>query len=349
MIGWGVAMGSGSRLLLFFAFLLILLVPGQVHAQTIQLGKIMGNVRLARGDVPAHPVLVSLEMRGSVVASAYNEDGGRVGFYNLPANEYKITVNDDAYEPFSATVELDPTKSPQYFVQITLVPRPGAKTDPLPGRVEGSNPFLVDPADYYRHFPKKTVKEYEKGVAADKNGKTDDAIEHYAKAIGYSPDFYPAHNNLGSAYLSRQRFADAQSQFESAIHANQNDAQAHLNLANVMLLTRRYDEATLEIEEGLKRDPNSAFGHFLRGVLYSHTSRPELAEKELLAAVDFDPKMSQAHLQLVNLYLQQRRAADAINELQTYLKGFPDTPQSPKARDLLKRLRAEQRASAPRN
>src|SRR4029077_10633801 len=132
--------------LLCFAFLWILLAPSQVYAQAIQLGKIMATVRAGHGDFLARPVLVSLEMRGSVVATAYSEDSGRVGFYNLAANEYMVTVNDDAYEPFRARVELDPTKAPMSFVQITLVPRADAKKDPLPGRVEGSNPFLVDPA-----------------------------------------------------------------------------------------------------------------------------------------------------------------------------------------------------------
>ena len=51
--------------------------------------------------------------------------------------------------------------------------------------------------------------------------------------------------------------------------------------------------------------------------------------------------MSQGHLQLVNLYLQQKRTADAISQLEGYLKAFPNTPFSPKARELLKRLQGE--------
>jgi Tfp pilus assembly protein PilF len=334
-----------SLLLLWSVVLLPLALLTPLHAQQ-QLGKIIGHVRLSRGDFPPHPVLISLDMRGSPIASAYSDDQGRFGFYNLVANEYKVTVNDDSYEPVSTTLILDPTFSPQCFASITLVPRQEKKQqDPLQGRIAGSNPYLVDPAEYYRRFPNKTIKEFEKGVNAEKQGKPDDAIAHYQKAISYSPDFYPAHNNLGSAYLNRQQFADAQNQFEAAIKANQNDADAHLNLANVMVLTRRYDEATLEIEEGLKRQPNSAFGHFLRGSLYSHVGRPELAEKELLAALDFDPKMSQAHLQLVNLYVQQKRTPEAISELEAYLKAFPDSPFSPKARDLLKRLQGATGAS----
>jgi len=338
-------MDTGSRVLLWSVLFASLTIPQQLSAQQNQLGKIIGTVRVLRGDFPAHPVLVSLEMRGSPVGSAYCNDQGRFGFYALIANSYRVSVDDDAYEPASETTDLNPDSSTTNIVQLTLVPRPNAKKDPLPGRVEGSNPYLIDPADYNRRFPKKTRKEFDKGVEADHQGKTDDAIQHYEKALSYSPDFYPAHNNLGSAYLGRKNFEAAQAQFEAALKGNQNDAQLYFNLANVFLLTQRYPAAEREIEDGLRRQQDSAFGHFLQGRLYSLTGQPELAEKSLQSALQLDPKMSQVYLQLVNLYLQQRRAPEAISQLEAYLKAFPDSPFSPKARELLKRLQGNATAS----
>ena len=316
--------------------------PATIHAQRPQqLGKIIGYVRVMKGDFPSVPVLVTLEFRGSPIQSAYCDDQGRFGFVNLVANEYRVSVNEDAYVPVAENVNVNPQVSPINFLQLTLVARESKKKEDPARRVAGSNPYLIDPTEYYQRFPKKTLKEFDKGVEAEKQGKTNDAIEHYKKALSYSPDFAPAHNHLGSAYLNRQKFGEAQNEFEAAVKANQNDAQAHFNLANVMLLTKRYDEATIEIAEGFKRQPNSAFGQFLQGSLYSHTSRPELAEKSLRTALQYDPKMSQASLQLVNLYLQQKRPSDAISELQSYVTAFPDTPFAPQARDLLKRLQGE--------
>lgn len=329
------------RARLLFALLASFAIPSRLCAQQNQLGKIIGTARVVKGDFPVHPVLISLEMRGSPVRNAYCDDQGRFGFYSLVANEYRVSVNDDAYEPFSETIAVNPESSPVNFVQIALVPRPNAKKDPLPGRVQGSNPYLIDPAEYYRLFPKKTVKEFEKGVEADHKGKSDDAIQHYEKALSYSPDFYPAHNNLGSLYLARQNFDAAQTQFEAALKTNQNDVEAYFNLANLLLMTKRYSEAEREITDGLRRQPDSAFGHFLQGLLYSRVGQLELAEKSLQKALQLDPKMQQAYLQLVNLYLQQKRKPEAIAQLEAYLKVFPDAPLSPKARESLKRLQAE--------
>jgi len=318
-----------------------LCLPVQLSAQQIQLGKIIGTVRIVRGDFPPNPVLISLEMRGSPIGSSYCDDQGRFGFYNLVANEYSVSVNDDGYEPFSATISVDPSLAPQNFVDIRLTPRTKTKTDSLSGRVQGSNPFLVDPADYYRNFPKKTLKEFDKGKESDQKGDANAAIQHYLKAIEYSPDFYPAHNNLGADYLSHQNFSGAREQFEAALKSNQNDGQAYFNLANVFLLTQHYDDAEREIDEGLKRRPDSAFGKFLQGSVYTRTGKVELAEKSLQTALQLDPKMPQAHLQLVNLYLLEKRTSEAATQLETYLKEFPNSPFSPKARDLLKRLQSE--------
>jgi tetratricopeptide (TPR) repeat protein len=293
---------------------------------------------VVKGDFPAHPVLISLEMRGSPIGNSYCDDQGRFGFYSLVANDYEVSVDDDAYEPVRVTTNVDPGLAPMNFVEIRLVPRPDAKKDPVPGRVEGSNPYLVDPAAYYSHFPKKTLKEFDKGRDADQKSNHDEAIQHYLKALEYSPDFYPAHNNLGTIYLSRQNFDAAVAQFEAALKTNQNDGQAHFNLANVLVLTQHYDAAEREIDEGLQRRPDSAFGKFLQGSVYTHTNHPDLAEKSLQSALQLDPKMSQAYLQLVNLYLQQKRTPEAIAELEAYLKAFPDSPLAPKARETLKRL-----------
>jgi tetratricopeptide (TPR) repeat protein len=342
MICRGDAMASGSRLPVWSVLLISLFLTSQVRAQQANsLGEIIGNIQVLRGDFPVYPVLVSLEMRGAPINSAYTDGQGRFGFYSLVANQYTITVADDAYEPFSETINVVPDTSAMNFAQVILIPRAPAKKDPLPSRVQGSNPFLIDPAEYNRKFPKKTRKEFDKGVEADHQGKTDDAIQHYEKALSFSPNYYPAHNNLGSAYLGRQNFGAAQSEFEAALKANQNDVEAYFNLANVLLLTQRYPAAEREIEEGLQRRPDSAFGHFLQGSLYSRTGRLELAEKSLQGALQLDPKMSQVYLQLVNLYVQQKRTPEAITELETYLKAFPDSPFSPKARDLLKRLQGD--------
>lgn len=332
--------------LISFSLCLVVLAGTALSQNQSQLGKIIGQIRIAKGDSPPHQILVELKLHGATTESAYADGQGRFGFYNLVANPYRVVINDDEYYPVDELANVNPIVSPMVMLQIFLRPREEEKKDdPAAGRAAGSNPYLIDPADYNKRFPKKAVKEYERGVDAERKGKHDEAIVFYESALKISPDYYPAHNNLGSIYLSKSDFPSAETQFQEAVRLDQNEGQAYFNLGNVFMLTGRYAESQSAIESGMKRRPDSSFGHFLLGCLFGRTGKFAEAEKSLRDALRLEPNMSQASLQLVNLYLQQGRKSDAVGELGAYIKAFPDTPFSPKARDLLKRLHGDATAA----
>lgn len=333
------------RRLLLGVFLLLVLNPS-LWGQA-QVGSVVGEIQVVRGDFPRHPVLVELRLHEATISSVYTDDQGRFGFYGLGSNLYHVVINDDSYQPVDEQANLNLLISSQVMIQVRLTPKTEEKKDPLASRVKGSNPYLVDMKQYDRHFSKDVVKEYKKGVKADQRGKQDEAIGHYLKALSLAPDYYPAHNNLGCDYLSKADITSAQTQFEETIRLNQNDAEAYFNLGNVLILRERYPEAEHMLQEGIKRRPDSALGEFLFGTLYSRTGRRADAERHLQGAVQLDPMMSQARLQLVNLYLQEKRTPDAIRELEAYLKAFPDAPFAPRARETLKKLEADSSRQAP--
>jgi tetratricopeptide (TPR) repeat protein len=256
----------------------------------------------------------------------------------LESNLYHLVIRDPRFYPLDERAILDLGITATLMVQLHLTYKEETKKESLPNRGRGSNPNMVDPEEYRRHVPRSALKEFDKGVKQDREGKADEAIRHYEKALSIAPDFYPAHNNLGSAYLRKSDFAGAQKHFEEAIRLNQSDAQARLNLANVFLQTKRYDEALLNVEEGLRREPNSPLGLFLRGSIYENMGRFQEAERNMRQALEADPSMSRVHLELVNLYLAQRKTPEATAELRTFLKDFPNDPMAPRAKEVLKKL-----------
>ena len=202
------------------------------------LGRIIGQLRVTKGDFPPHQILVELQLHGSTLTSVYADDQGRFGFYNLEANPYHVVINDPAFHPVDELANVNPIVSSFNMVQISLDPREDVKQAPASNRTGGSNPYMVDPADYNRRFPKSAVKEFDRGVQADREGKHDDAIEHYQKAVKIAPAFYMAHNNLGSDYLSKSDFASARNEFQQASQLNQSDGAPYFNLSNVCILDR---------------------------------------------------------------------------------------------------------------
>ena len=320
-------------------FPLELFLCGALWAQ-IPVGTIAGEVRVGRGDFPSRQFLVEIRVRGAPMGSVYTDSQGQFSFSGLLPNAYHIVINDEAYYPVDEPAIVS-SEDPNAVIHIVLRAREEAKKDPIPPRASGGNPFLVNPADYNKHFPKKAIKEYQKGLETEQKGKPDEAAAHYLDALKIAPDYYPAHNNLGSIYLGRHDFKSAEEQFRDAVRLDQNDSQAYFNLGNLYLLTGRYPESESALASGLQRSPDSAFGHFLQGQLWSRTSRYLEAEKDLREALHLDPAMWQAHLQLVNIYLQQKQRDNAINELQVFLKDSPSSPAVPNARLLLKKLQTQ--------
>ncbi len=330
------------RLHLWIALALIGFLSSFMDAQDS--GRIIGQIHIVKGDFPPHPILVELQLRGATINSVYADGQGRFGFYQLESNPYHIVVKDDDYYPVDELTNLNLEQSQFAMAQIYLRPREKKTADPLGKQTAGSNPYIVDPGDYNQRFPKKAVKEYEKGLESEKKDEKDKAIAHYEAALKIAPDYYPAHNNLGALYLGKSDFKLAEEQFREAVRLEQNDAQAYFNLSNVLMLTERLPEAESTLAAGLQRRPDSAFGNFLQGCLYARMGKFAEAESSLQNALRLDSKMPQAYLQLVNLYLRQNRREDAITQLQAFLKGFPSAPAAPKAQEILNRLQKEESA-----
>jgi len=317
--------------------------PGRISAQAA--GSIVGRIRITPGNEIKSPILVTLSSRGETVNSVYSDSEGNFGFSGLPGNLYHLVINEEGYLPVQEDVSVDPVTTSMKLVTIDLVPsQVRQKASPS---IKGGNTRLTGSNQYAQQIPKGARKQFEKGVRSDNDGKADDAIRYYQKALELAPEFYEARNNLGSDFLAKSRFPEAQQQFEQVVKVNPSDAAAYFNLGNLFLLTQQFDKGQQWVEQGLSKQPDSAFGHFLQGSLYARSGRPVQAEASLRRCLELDPIMSKAHLALVNLYLQQRRSDDAAAELRAFLKAFPDDPFAPRAKQVLQKLEVSSTDSKP--
>ncbi len=301
-------------------------------------GSIVGQLRVGAGNFPSANIEIKLEARGIVAAVAYSDSEGRFSFSELPTNLYHVVVDDQAYIPVRVDAVITGFSPQNVLVQIVLIPREKKNEAENASQVSGGNPYLVDLNEYRKNYPRNALKAYDKGLRAAENGKPEEATKEFQKAIELAPAFFPAHNNLGSAFLSHGNYDGAAEQFKEVIKLRPNDAAAYFNLGNVYLLTRRYPEGQSTVLEGLKKEPGSGLGKFLLGTIYARTGKPREAERMLSDALAADPTMSKVYLELVNLYLQQKMQPQAIAELKTFLAQFPQDPMAGNARAVLARL-----------
>jgi TolA-binding protein len=305
--------------------------------QTSDAITIVGQLRVTRLGPPPTRILVRLERSGAQAGEVYSDGEGKFSFNDVPPNLYRIVVRQEGYRPVDVGVPINSSVQHSVYLQIELTPEDKAGIA-SPSAINGGNPAIVDQAALLDKFPKQAKKQYDKGTKAQQGGKSDEAIEHYAKALEIAPEMYPARNNLASLYLEQRRFGEAETEFKKVIAENHADANAYFNLANVYLLTNRLNEATDSVEEGLKRQPQSGFGEFLMGSVLMKRGNARDAEKRFRVALNDDPGLTNAHLALVNLFLTENRKGEAIAELSSFLKQSPDSPFAPHARELLERL-----------
>ncbi len=280
---------TAPTLLCAILSLLYASLPNHVFAQAS--ASIVGQLRIAPGNEINSPMLVTLSSRGETVNSVYTDNEGRFGFSGLPGNLYHVVINEDGYLPVEEDVSVDPVTTSMKILTIFLVPRE-AKSKPA-APIKGGNTRLTGSSQYTQQVPKNARKQFDKGVRSDKDGKPDEAIRYYQKAIELAPEFYEARNNLGSDLLAKSRFPEAQQQFEQVVKVNPSDAAAYFNLGNLFLLTQQFDKGQQWVEQGLSKQPDSAFGHFLARVAL----RPEWQAYSGGGSVEKVPRTRSHHVQ----------------------------------------------------
>jgi len=95
----------------------------------------------------------------------------------------------------------------------------------------------------FKHTLKHTSNNYRihnnLGLALDKQGRTEEAIEHYLQALRIRPDDVDAHNNLGNAFIRKGNIKEAIVHFRKALSINPNNINARNNLNKVLMMQQK--------------------------------------------------------------------------------------------------------------
>jgi tetratricopeptide (TPR) repeat protein len=107
----------------------------------------------------------------------------------------------------------------------------------------------------------RAVTETNLGSALQADGRLDDAIDHYHRAVAFAPDFPPAYNNLASALRAKGQVADAISTYHQALRLRPQYPEAEYNLANALLDAGKPAEAIDHFQISLQTIPASVDVH----------------------------------------------------------------------------------------
>jgi tetratricopeptide (TPR) repeat protein len=174
------------------------------------------------------------------------------------------------------------------------------------------------------------------GLLATREGRTNEAIPFFQKALRINPDYLIALDNLGNAYRQQKQWDEARQTLERAVAVAPQDPEANYSLGMVYAQLNETNRAYEYLQQALKLRPDYAEALNNLGVLYLRTGRRDHAVASFKECIRVAPTFDQCYLNLARVYSIEGTADKARTVLQELLTQRPDHPQ---AQRMLEELR----------
>ena len=147
-----------------------------------------------------------------------------------------------------------------------------------------------------KEFPQSFLLWNLLGVANNAQGKLEEAIVAWNKALLIKPGFAEAHNNIGAAFLSQGKFEEASAAYNKALLIKPDYANAHYNLGITLQELDKLEEAEASYRKAIALKPDYAEVHNNLGVTLKELGRLEEAEASYRKAIflknDYNPAIA---------------------------------------------------------
>src|SRR5206468_1342320 len=143
-------------------------------------------------------------------------------------------------------------------------------------------------------------------IAASRN-QTEQALDHYQKALAMSPRYWAARLSLAELFLKKGKLSDSREEVRKVLEIQANNLGARLLKATIDTIEKKYPEAEKELTTLLRESPNTALIHRQMGVYYQSRGLPKDAEKSLIRALELDPDSEDILSTLTQFYITQKQ------------------------------------------
>ncbi|MGB8368349.1 MAG: tetratricopeptide repeat protein [Verrucomicrobiia bacterium] len=162
------------------------------------------------------------------------------------------------------------------------------------------------------------------GMALIAKGQFDEAIENFRQAIQINPNYAAALDNLGIALAAKGRFDEAIENYYKAIQINPNSAPALYNLGMAFAAKGRFDEAIKNFRQAIQINPNSAAALDNLGFALAAKGRFDEAIENYYKAIQASSNRTKTFFHLGMALDQLGRTREAVAQYREALRLNPD-------------------------
>ncbi len=166
------------------------------------------------------------------------------------------------------------------------------------------------------------------GSLLAKEGKLEEAIEHYNTALKWKPDYPEAHFFRGNALDQQGKLDAAIAEYNQALRFKPMQAETHILLGVALAKQKQYDEAAKHYRAALELSPDSAVAHNNLARALHTQGKFEEAIEHYSAALRLDPDLAEAHNNLGILLLTKGKLSDGIKELRESRRLKPNNREA---------------------
>ena len=159
------------------------------------------------------------------------------------------------------------------------------------------------------------------GVLEQTELKFDDSIGLFKKVLARDPDYKGVNFFLGLSYFGKNEFLPSIDCFERELKTPKPHPRTHYYLGLALHSTGRVNEAIAHLNQSVAQDPKDADSLYELARLHKNAS---LHSIEALKALD--PDSFQMHALMGEVYADQERYSDALEEYQKAVAKRPDAP-----------------------
>ena len=183
------------------------------------------------------------------------------------------------------------------------------------------------------------VSHFSQGVELQEQGRFEEAIDEYTKAIELDPNYAMAYSNRAAAYLYKGQYDLVMADCNKAIELDPELAMAYNNRGAAYATKGELDQAIADFDKAIELAPELAMAYNNRGAAYATKGELDKAIADFDKAIELDPDYAKAYFGRGLTYYLKGEVAKAVSDLEKCIELSDDPIVVAAAQQVLDELR----------